>query len=65
MGLPDLGEAQEIEACLVQQGGYRPFYYVLNGEATPRKWTCDTWTKTDNHPAQVTPTFREDFSLGS
>lgn len=60
-----LAEANEIEAFLIQHGGFRPFLYTLNGEATPRKWTCDTWSLTDNHPTQVTATFREDFSLGS
>jgi phage-related protein len=60
-----LDEANEIEAFLIQQGGYRPFWYLLNGETVPRKWVCDTWTKTDNHPAQVTATFREDFTTAT
>lgn len=42
--------------------GHRPFLYALNGEAEPRRWTCSIWTVTDDHPAQVTATFPEDFS---
>ena len=60
-----LAEANQIEAFLVQQGGYKPFYYTLNGEATARKWTCDTWSKTDGHPSKVSATFREDFTTAT
>lgn len=60
-----LAEAKAIDAFLVQQGGHRPFLYTLNGEATPRKWTCSDWNLTDDHPSKVQATFREDFTTAT
>lgn len=59
-----LTEAQAIDTFLTDQGGYRPFAYTLNGEDQPRRWTCAEWSVTDGHPARLTATFREDFSIG-
>lgn len=58
----DLTEAQEIEGFLAARGGFRPFLYVLNGEAEPRRWVCDTWSMVAGHPSRVTATFRETFN---
>lgn len=56
-----LAEAQEIEAFLVERGGYQPFLYALNGEAQARRWICESWSMTDGHPSTVSATFKEWF----
>lgn len=58
-----LAEARQIDTFLKARGGYEAFYYTLNGEAQPRKWTCAEWSITDGHPSRLTATFREDFTL--
>ncbi|MTD98797.1 phage tail protein [Paracoccus sp. YIM 132242] len=60
-----LNEARTIEGFLIAQGGYVPFYYTLNGEATPRKWTCAEWSLTEGYPCRFTATFKEDFTTAS
>lgn len=60
-----LDEANDIEAFLIERGGYRAFYYHLNGEAIDRKWTCSEWRIEDGHPAKVQATFKEDFSTAT
>lgn len=56
-----LTEAREIEAFLVARGGYEPFTYRLNGEAVDRRWTCESWSLVDGHPAKVSATLKEWF----
>jgi phage-related protein len=58
-----LDQAQKIEAFLVKQGGYSPFYYAAPLSGVTRKWTCEQWTVTYAGPAKVTATFKENFSL--
>lgn len=60
-----LDEARQIENFMIARGGYQPFYYTLNGEATPRKWTCETWTVTDDHPSKVSLTLKENFTTAT
>ncbi|MTH61206.1 phage tail protein [Paracoccus litorisediminis] len=60
-----LAEARQIETFLIGQGGYIPFYYTLNGESTPRKWTCESWALTDGHPSKIQATFRENFTTAT
>lgn len=61
----NLSEAKEIEAFLVARGGYEPFIYRLNGETVDRRWTCETWAVTDDHPSKVTAQFREWFGVAT
>ena len=58
-----LDEAQQIDRFLVERGGYKPFLYRVRGEDVDRRWTCSQWAVEDGHPAKVTATFKEDFSV--
>lgn len=56
-------QAKTIEAFLVGQGGYKPFYYTHPIDGVIRKWTCETWTVTYGKPAKVSATLVENFTL--
>lgn len=57
-----LTQALQMQNFMVGQGGYIPFYYALNGEGSVRKWTCESWSVTDGHPAKFTATLKENFT---
>lgn len=57
-----LAQAGQIEGFLNDQGGYKPFWFTLNGETEPRKWTCKDWAVSDDTPATLTATLVECFS---
>lgn len=58
-------EAQAIIGFLETQGGYLPFHYTIPGEATPTKWTCDTWEdiRIDGGFRKISATFEQSFNL--
>lgn len=58
-------QAKQIEAFLVGQGGYLPFYFTHQVDGVQRKWTCETWSVTYSAPASVTATFLENFTTVS
>ena len=60
-----LAEARQIDNFMIARGGFEPFYYTLNGETVARKWTCETWNVTDDHPCKVTLTLKENFSTAT
>lgn len=51
-----------LESFMVEQGGYKPFYFTHLPEGVRRKWTCDTWSASFGTPATFSCTLREDFS---
>ncbi|RLL64288.1 phage tail protein [Paenirhodobacter hankyongi] len=56
-------EAFALDTFFIGQGGNVPFYFVLNGETAPRKWTCAEWSMTDAAPCTFTATLVENFTI--
>lgn len=58
-----LEQALEIENFFIARKGCEPFTYRLRGEATDRKWVCESWSRTDNAPHSFRCEIVESFSL--
>lgn len=57
-----LAQAYSLDTFFRGQGGNMPFYYILNGESTPRKFTCKKWSMADGSPASFSAQLVENFS---
>lgn len=58
-------QASDIEHFLEEHGGYKPFWFAHSSDSVLRKWTCKTWSVTWGHPAKISATFVEDFTLAT
>ena len=60
-----IDDADTIEAFLEDHEGAEAFYYTIPREDSPRKFTCEEWTRSYDNPLNetLTATFKEVFDL--
>ncbi|WP_152047181.1 phage tail protein [Aureimonas psammosilenae] len=58
-------EHAEIIAFLEERAGYKTFYFQLQHDAKPVKWTCEKWSSTtvSGDYFRLNATFRQSFTM--